>query len=53
VGLIKALPKADKPWPIEKRLKWLQAAATVFDLIYEGGDGASLKIEIEKDSAVQ
>jgi len=54
IGLIKALPKAGEPWTIEARRKWLQLAATVFDVIYkDAGDGVSLRIEIEKDSAAK
>ena len=33
-GLLKSLPKPDTKWPIASRLKWLQAASHIFDLIY-------------------
>lgn len=38
VGLIKALPDPDaiEEWPLDKRVKWLQAAASIFELIYQG-----------------
>ena len=52
-GLIKALPAPDLPWPVEKRKRWLQAAANNFDLIYTDADeaGDSLVIEVKKGSA--
>jgi hypothetical protein len=30
-------------WPLEKRIKWLQTAANIFDLIYKGEGG--IKVE--------
>lgn len=36
-GLLKTLPPPDTKWPIASRLKWLQAASNIFDLIYESG----------------
>ena len=51
-GLITALPPEESEWTIEKRLKWLRTAAHAFDLIYpDSGEGASINIEIQKDSA--
>ena len=48
-GLIKALPKEDKEWPMEKRAKWLRAAAQNFDIIYPDiEDGASIEIKVQK-----
>ena len=50
-GLIKKLPPESSAWATRDRYKWLQAANTIFDLIYENvEDGGSLRIEIE-DSA--
>ncbi len=50
-GLIKKLPPESSAWATRDRYKWLQAANTIFDLIYENAeDGGSLRIEIE-DSA--
>lgn len=47
-GLIKALPTAGKPWSLEARKKWLQAAAMNFDYAYEGGDeNRQIKVTIE------
>jgi hypothetical protein len=44
-GLLRTLPDPDteKQWPLEKRIKWLQTAANIFDLIYEGEGG--IKVE--------
>ena len=46
VALLARLPPGGREWPLLERVKWLQAAAGVFDLIYarEGG------IKIEPDS---
>lgn len=38
-GLLTELPAAKSDWSTADRVKWLQAAAQIFDLIYEGGDG--------------
>ena len=47
-GLIKKLPPESTAWATKDRYKWLQAANTIFDLIYESAeDGGSLKIEIQ------
>ena len=42
-GLVDRLPPADSDWSLENRVKWLQTAANIFDLIYKGGGG--IKIE--------
>ncbi|MBV9783978.1 MAG: hypothetical protein JO264_09180 [Acidisphaera sp.] len=42
-GLVDRLPTADTEWGLEDRVKWLQTAANIFDLIYKGGGG--IKIE--------
>jgi hypothetical protein len=44
-GLLKTLPDpdSDEEWPLEKRVKWLQTAANIFDLIYKGDGG--IKVE--------
>ena len=50
-GLLKTLPKPETNWPIAGRLKWLQAASHVFDLIYvsESSDQNVMEsIEIKK-----
>ena len=40
-GLPKTLPDpdSDEEWPLDKRVKWLQTAAHIFDLIYKGEGG--------------
>jgi hypothetical protein len=44
-GLLKTLPDPDsgEEWPLERRVKWLQTAANIFDLIYKGEGG--IKVE--------
>jgi len=39
--LLKTLPdpETEKNWPLAQRVKWLQTAANIFDLIYEGEGG--------------
>ncbi len=50
-GLLKTLPEAETPWEIEKRLKWLQAAANIFDLIYSASDDSKrLSIKVESSA---
>jgi hypothetical protein len=48
-GLIKSLPK-DPNWPIEKRAKWLRAAAQNFDLIYNDTGDDSIEVKIQRGS---
>ena len=36
LGLFRKLPEPDADWPAKDRLKWLQTAANVFDLAYQG-----------------
>lgn len=38
-GLVKRLPEPGTEWPIAARVKWLQAAANNFDLIFENAEG--------------
>lgn len=45
-GLLKTLPAPESQWSLADRVKWLQAAGHIFDLIYSGGDGR-VKIEVE------
>lgn len=35
-GLLDTLPEPQTNWTVEGRAKWLQAAANIFDLIYQG-----------------
>jgi hypothetical protein len=46
-GLIETIPKPGESWPIEKRVKWLQAASHVFDLIFAEEIAVGLRIEIK------
>lgn len=39
VGLFQKLPEPEADWPATARLKWLQTAANVFDLLYKGDGG--------------
>lgn len=41
-GLIKKLPEDGTEWPMSERAKWLRAAASAFDLIYEGDGEISI-----------
>jgi hypothetical protein len=45
-GLLKTLPPPQTEWVLADRVKWLQAAGHIFDLIYTGGEGR-VKIEVE------
>lgn len=47
-GLIKTLPDPSGPWPIEKRAQWLQAAVSVFNLIYIDDNPGSIEVRIQK-----
>ena len=38
-GLLKTLPEPGTDWSIQDRVEWLQAAAQIFKIIYEGADG--------------
>ena len=42
-GLLKTLPQPETEWPAADRVKWLQTAANIFDLIYKGDGG--IKVE--------
>jgi hypothetical protein len=47
-GLLKTLPEPGTQWSAQDRAKWLNAAAQIFGLIYEG-DG-SLNVQIKPDN---
>jgi len=49
-GLIKSLPR-ELDWPIERRVKWLRAAAQNFDLIYNDTGLDSIEIKVQKGTA--
>jgi hypothetical protein len=51
-GLLDTLPPLETAWPVEARKKWLQTAASVFDLLYPADDkGDELSIAVTKKSA--
>jgi hypothetical protein len=35
-------PKEKPDWPVQDRVKWLQTAANIFDLIYKGDGGVTV-----------
>jgi hypothetical protein len=39
LGLFRKLPEPEADWPASARLKWLQTAANIFDLVYKGEGG--------------
>jgi hypothetical protein len=45
-GLLKTLPDPGSDWSIGDSVKWLQAAAMLFSLIYKGDDG---RVKVEQD----
>lgn len=51
-GLLGALPDPGEgrtEWPVEMQVKWLRAAAAIFDLIYEK-EGGEIKIGVMRDT---
>jgi hypothetical protein len=42
-GLLKTLPEPETEWASPARVKWLQTAANIFDLIYKG-DGGGISV---------
>ena len=38
-GLVDRLPKPGSCWSLDDRAKWLQAAASIFGLVYKSSDG--------------
>lgn len=48
-GLLKTLPEPESDWAIEQRLRWLQTAAGIFDLIYKGNDEGQ-KIDVRTET---
>lgn len=45
-GLVMKLPKPEDEWDIGQRIKWLQTAANIFDLIYKGEGGIKIEAAI-------
>ena len=48
-GLLKTLPAPDTVWAIEGRAAWLEAAASVFKLLYRGDGRISITAQTEPD----
>jgi hypothetical protein len=44
VGLLQTLPEPGTDWEAEDRMKWLQTAANIFDLIYKGTGGIRIEL---------
>jgi hypothetical protein len=42
-GLLSALPKPESQWELDQRVKWLQTAANIFDLMYDGDGGIEVR----------
>lgn len=42
-GLLQTLPATGSDWPANERAKWLQTAANIFDLIYKGDGGITVR----------
>lgn len=42
-GLVDRLPPADSEWSLPDRLKWLQTAANIFDIVYKGDGGIDIR----------
>lgn len=51
--LVSKLPEPEKPWNMQGRKKWLDAALKIFDLMYEreDGDESEITISVTPDSA--
>jgi hypothetical protein len=45
-GLVDRLPKPNGIWPLDERAKWLRTAASIFDLMYQAGDGQQREISV-------
>jgi hypothetical protein len=51
--LVSKLPEIEKPWSMQGRKKWLDAALKIFDLMYEreNDDAADITITVVSNSA--
>lgn len=50
-GLMDRLPKPNSTWSLEDRSRWLQTAASIFDLIYEAeGEKGDITVTLAKDA---
>jgi hypothetical protein len=50
-GLLATLPKPESKWEAVDRVKWLQTAASIFDLIYEGNGSVEVRTVAQPRSA--
>jgi hypothetical protein len=52
-GLFSKLPEPEAQWPLAARQKWLQTAASIFDLMYVANDtdAGELAVRVERTSA--
>jgi hypothetical protein len=50
-GLLETLPEPKTEWSGRDRVKWLNAAAQIFDLIYEGSDGTIQVVNVKEDKS--
>jgi hypothetical protein len=48
-GLLERLPEPDTVWSIEGRAAWLEAAASVFKLIYQGDGRITITVETRSE----
>lgn len=48
-GLLQKLPEPETEWQYEARVKWLQTAANIFDLLYASEGTAEVKIELKRE----
>ncbi len=50
-GLLDKLPEPETEWPTSARVKWLQTAANIFDLIYtfDGDSTSSVEVKLKKE----
>jgi len=47
-GLLQKLPEPETEWQHEARVKWLQTAANIFDLLYTSDTAGEISIELKK-----
>lgn len=45
-GLLLKLPEPETEWELGQRVKWLQTAANIFDLIYKGDGGIDVRAAV-------
>jgi hypothetical protein len=49
-GCFRRCPKTETEWAVSARVKWLQTAANVFDLIYKGDGGIKIEMAMAQRS---